>query len=614
MPAGWPLLPGSTALRGYATLPLAALAGYRTGQVITTTGLAIAGRDRVPVPPGHGELRYYPRFLTGEDATADRDTGAFAAGTFGFPPGTSFEVITGTDPGTGATTVSLHELGTGFGSWPVSGPGSPTYDQVARDLHQLLTPPAPAAPAQAGPAQAGPAAVSPAEIVLRLAKAHTLLAQVHDPDRIERQVRAERLAQAYEYTHGRTPLAGIPDGAAWQPLRGELEAVFTPPAPAPGTSPDGQFDAATARLRQALGQPPSPGGRPWWAAVAVQPGDGVVRTGTETGDAWIELHSPAGEQFYLHYTPPPPGQPPHAHGHLSLARPPAAASPAIIRYHTRATPAQINDALTHAHRQAQRPHQRRTHNPATFAAATFHAATGLALPTGQIPGTRTLAAAITTRHHHGDGQRPLVPPTGPADTGLASPHHITQYLDQVDDITDWDTLTTDERINRLTDAANKRLTQLGIPPMERLPAPPSGSEATFEALSTVGQPGWLLTVGEDTAAEASLEELAATIYHEARHAEQWFLMLRLVADGNLARLHDRSPRIPENVRQAAARWPLVPGTAEHRTAMHLYDARYEAAARTTWPCSADKVSSGTRMRPPCRSWCRPNPAVPGQKN
>ena len=97
---------------------------------------------------------------------------------------------------------------------------------------------------------------------------------------------------------------------------------------------------------------------------------------------------------------------------------------------------------------------------------------------------------------------------------------------------------------------------------------PAGYEAGGKDL-----PGWTIVLDEQKLSNRSLRELASVVYHEARHAEQDFLILRVLAAEDLPGMHALAAAVPARVREAAARRPLIPGSAEYRAARHWYDWR-----------------------------------------
>ena len=336
-----------------------------------------------------------------------------------------------------------------------------------------------------------------------------------------------------------------------------LADVSAAPSAPLGASAAEQFAAATQRLRQALAEvaDDARGDRSMRITVAARTG----RLGRR-GDAWIEIETPDGELFFLRFGPrgAQTRVVDRAPGQVSAARSPGDSAPGVARYHALASPEQLQRALGYARRQAetQREYRLLGYNTAAFAAQMFAEATEVRLSAGRVPGTRDLAAAITGQNKAGAGLRPDVPPTGPAPTGLARPDVMARYLEDVAALASkWDGLSRQERAKELVDAVNKRLLEIGVEEVRHDLGDLSEADAAKFLPGEVFTPGWSIILDSQKIAERSLDEVASSVYHEARHAEQTFLILRMAGAAGIAvRANTPSSLGACAMRRPAGRW------------------------------------------------------------
>lgn len=135
--------------------------------------------------------------------------------------------------------------------------------------------------------------------------------------------------------------------------------------------------------------------------------------------------------------------------------------------------------------------------------------------------------------------------------------------------TDWATLTPEERASKLGAAANAELTTAGVP----------ATTQKVEELSVAGQfdfETWSLELGKKAFEEPSVDntdaaDLADTVYHETRHAEQWHRMARYMAgQGKDADEIADQTSIPKRITTDAVAKPLDKKTPEGREAKAIY--------------------------------------------
>jgi hypothetical protein len=177
--------------------------------------------------------------------------------------------------------------------------------------------------------------------------------------------------------------------------------------------------------------------------------------------------------------------------------------------------------------------------------------------------------------------------------GRQKPHHratTDPYLDPagVDQFVagmtrlrdDWPSLDQDERLERIDALINPRLAATGVPAVEVEIHPDRTDGATF------GFKTWSIRLGSNLVQAPQLDVnatawLANVVYHEGRHAQQWYDMARTQAgDGKTAAEMAQHMGIPLKVAKTAARDPLRPnatgveGARRHAAQTHhrsVYD-------------------------------------------
>ncbi len=150
---------------------------------------------------------------------------------------------------------------------------------------------------------------------------------------------------------------------------------------------------------------------------------------------------------------------------------------------------------------------------------------------------------------------------------------------QSDVIDDWAKLATPEaRLHKLVELVNVRLAAAGVPAVgEAFDADPV-NDGSFDF------PTWNMNVGRTALSAAGLDlakakDLADTIYHEARHSEQWFRMAQLRAGQGLSAAGITTELgIPARIARLAKADPLAPGSMQGVIAQGWWDSVYGAGS------------------------------------
>src|SRR5262249_52721783 len=114
--------------------------------------------------------------------------------------------------------------------------------------------------------------------------------------------------------------------------------------------------------------------------------------------------------------------------------------------------------------------------------------------------------------------------------GLAPDKEVKSFVANTrkDVFSKWATLNAETRIRGLAKEANKRLKDAGVPETELIIGDAEGNLGQFAFES------WSLEIGKpafenNAPTLAQMADMADTIYHESRHAEQWFRMAQMLA-------------------------------------------------------------------------------------
>lgn len=150
---------------------------------------------------------------------------------------------------------------------------------------------------------------------------------------------------------------------------------------------------------------------------------------------------------------------------------------------------------------------------------------------------------------------------------------------------DWGTLTPAARTARLQSLVDAQARSNNFPaPRITTPSdlgPGRNGELRFSGWQVAINP---VLMNASTLSRQQAEQLGDTLYHETRHAEQWFLMARRDADEGLTAPQIQSQlRVPPRVAQAAAVNPIPATDARRGCADAMYNSVYgtNAAARNS---------------------------------
>jgi hypothetical protein len=152
---------------------------------------------------------------------------------------------------------------------------------------------------------------------------------------------------------------------------------------------------------------------------------------------------------------------------------------------------------------------------------------------------------------------------------------------QVEAFDQWDTLgTAQARADALVVAVNRRLADAGV---TTVTVGLYDGDAPTEA-GSFDFPTWTmrlnrLLLNQSGLTQQDAADLANTVYHEARHTEQWFTMARFLAgQGYSAPGIALQLGIPANVARDAKDRPIQPGTTEAVVASGWYESVYGSGA------------------------------------
>jgi hypothetical protein len=143
----------------------------------------------------------------------------------------------------------------------------------------------------------------------------------------------------------------------------------------------------------------------------------------------------------------------------------------------------------------------------------------------------------------------------------------------------WGDLTPAQRQAEFTKLSNQQLTKSGAPPISIQP-----TIYTDTTNGQMDQSSWRLKINQSLLSSPTLTNeqfgtLASVVYHETRHAEQWFLMARKYAgEGNNAASVSNNLSVPPSVASAAAKNPLSKDS-KHPCADRLFASVYGANAQ-----------------------------------
>jgi hypothetical protein len=166
-------------------------------------------------------------------------------------------------------------------------------------------------------------------------------------------------------------------------------------------------------------------------------------------------------------------------------------------------------------------------------------------------------------------------------SGLEADKQLGDYVDEVADILDnWVDLEDAEgRVEALMEALNKQLDESEVPESEFTIDNLSGSLAEFDFAI------WSIALDRgafdaDAPTNEEMVDAANTVYHEGRHAEQWYRMAQMLAgQGKKANKIADMMGIPVEQANEAVGDPLPPDSMEALMANGWYQSVYGVNAR-----------------------------------
>lgn len=164
--------------------------------------------------------------------------------------------------------------------------------------------------------------------------------------------------------------------------------------------------------------------------------------------------------------------------------------------------------------------------------------------------------------------------------GLAKKDSVKGYVKPAKQVeSDWVKLgTAVARAKALADAVNVKLNAAGVPSCTFVVKDLGNDAGQFDFAT------WSLSLGQkafsqNSVTDADAADIANTVYHEARHAEQWHMMARLRAgQGKSAKAIADEMGIPAVIAADATSKPLKKGSMEAVIAQGWYDSVYGAHA------------------------------------
>jgi hypothetical protein len=176
-----------------------------------------------------------------------------------------------------------------------------------------------------------------------------------------------------------------------------------------------------------------------------------------------------------------------------------------------------------------------------------------------IVGNQTWAALRGNAEPEGIRNEPFGD-TRDRDTGLARSDAVDDYVDDAYG-TVYSSMSAGDRAAELMHAANEQLVGAGTPPLQHPPTwGASGStwaEFDFTTWTLNLNPANFDPAHYDTLTPDQQDDVAVTIYHEARHAEQWFRMARERAGLGASKADLEALWYPPDIADAAVADPIL---------------------------------------------------------
>ncbi len=180
----------------------------------------------------------------------------------------------------------------------------------------------------------------------------------------------------------------------------------------------------------------------------------------------------------------------------------------------------------------------------------------------------------------------------------------------------WRDLTPEQRAAKLVTLVNTHLKKAGVPPVT-----PVTEETGLDAGSFDFEL-WQMVIGLKALSEAQPDvkqarDVVDTIYHEARHAEQWFRMAQLratqlrrgsgkAADDRLVARIVAEMTIPPHIAEKAVKAPLPPGSMQALIAQGWFDSVY-GAGRAHRKRTLDELEAAGKALAKARALAKKHP-------
>lgn len=184
----------------------------------------------------------------------------------------------------------------------------------------------------------------------------------------------------------------------------------------------------------------------------------------------------------------------------------------------------------------------------------------------------------------------------PSTTGIGAKAAIGRFAAVAKKVEgEWDAKTKVQRAEGLADAANSELKKVGVPETGTVVKPlgQRNGELDFGP--------WNIALNETKfdqpkTTPAEMGAMADTVYHETRHAEQWFRIARLeAAKGKDAAAIAVTLGIKPAVATKATKVPLTGTTTDAKEAKEWYDSIYGAGAAARNTVIGNLATHGTAL-------------------
>jgi hypothetical protein len=161
--------------------------------------------------------------------------------------------------------------------------------------------------------------------------------------------------------------------------------------------------------------------------------------------------------------------------------------------------------------------------------------------------------------------------------GLAEQEEIETFAGDAKGVIegdDWATQSKEERVDAILAEVNKRLTAANVPEVGKVIQDLGGDAGRFSfSLWSIRFDEGIFS--QETLTDAEKADLADTVYHEARHAEQWYRMAQMLAgEGKTAAEIRSEMSIPADQAGEAFDHPLAEGSMDALIADGWYQSVY----------------------------------------